>query len=102
MNEYQINLMMEEVEKLLLREGLIRADYPYTYLDLYAGLVTLNELAQTTRWYGECPVCPDAFQYKNEDLEDPDTNPHPHGLLCPECRKLGYSPVGVIHFEAKV
>lgn len=39
-------------------------------------------------WEGQCPKCGTWF----------DTNgPTPFGVMCPECKRLGYSIVGVVH-----
>jgi len=40
-----------------------------------------------------CPKCGTVFEHVGEVERD-----HP-GFLCPECRRLGYMLLGVLHFQ---
>lgn len=61
-------------------------------------LLEMIETVNVTKWYAECSVCPGAFAY---DMKDEPENPHPNGLLCPQCREEHRNPVGVLHFHAR-
>lgn len=56
-------------------------------------------------WSAKCSVCESAGRTPAKgrfvvDTKD-ETNPYPHGCLCPDCRELGLVVVGVLNFEQR-
>lgn len=47
-----------------------------------------TDLTEQTVLVWECPKCGSWFEH--------DGKPHPAGILCPECRRLKYTVVGVL------
>lgn len=49
----------------------------------------------TYEWVADCPKCKTAFGLTTTSEE----RPHPHGVLCPECRARKLVVVGVLGFR---
>jgi hypothetical protein len=87
-----------EKAKLVVFMLCMRPDISQDEKEILSQMLEQITPPQNTRWYGECPTCPAAFEISFKySLE----NPHPNGLICPECRKQDYMCKGVVWFEAK-